>query len=277
MDLIYTQLAFRPPKPTADFTGKTVIVTGANVGLGKEAVKNFVRLNAAKVIATARSLERGKAAVAEIESETGRAGVAELWALDYGSYASVKQFCAKVAELERVDAVVLNAGLGTPKFEIFEGDESTITVNVISTVLLMLLLLPTLRASATKWGIVPTLSVTGSAYHKSAKFPERDAANSLDVLSDPKTANMAERYVCPSSSFSSAVAHSEQVSSFQTVANNGCSRYCSPNCREETFRPCQLSQSRTLLDRSHSKRGRPERFYYAHNYEIAGLDARRGQ
>jgi retinol dehydrogenase-12 len=46
-------------------------MTGANVGLGKEAVKHFVRLNVAKVIATARSLERGKAALAEIESETG--------------------------------------------------------------------------------------------------------------------------------------------------------------------------------------------------------------
>jgi NAD(P)-dependent dehydrogenase (short-subunit alcohol dehydrogenase family) len=199
MDMIYTQLTFRPPKPTADFTGKTIIVTGANVGLGKEAVKHFVRLNAAKVIATARSLERGKAALVEIEAETGRAGVAELWALDYSSYASVKQFCVKVAELERIDAVVLNAGVGTPKFEIFEEDESTITVNVISTVLLMLLVLPTLRASATKWGTVPALSVTGSAYHKSATFPERDSPNSIEVLSGPKTANMGERYVasCP--------------------------------------------------------------------------------
>jgi hypothetical protein len=30
-----------------------------------------------------------------------------------------------------VDAVVLNAGVGTPKFEFFEEDESTITVNLI--------------------------------------------------------------------------------------------------------------------------------------------------
>lgn len=153
-----------------------------------------MRLNAAKVIATARFLERGGPALAKIESETGRQGVAEVWALDYSSYASVKQFCAKVAELDRVDVVVLNAGVVTPKFEIFEEDESTITVNVISTVLLMLLLLPTLRASAKKWDIVPTLSVTGSAYHKTAKFAERDASKPFEVLSDPKTANIAERY-----------------------------------------------------------------------------------
>lgn len=119
----------------------------------------------------------------------------EAWELDYGSYASVKQFCSKVAELERVDAVILNAGVGTPKFEIFEENESTIIVNVISTVLLMLLLLPTLRASATRWDIIPTLSVTGSAYHKAAKFPERNAPNSLELLSDPKIADMSERYV----------------------------------------------------------------------------------
>jgi NAD(P)-dependent dehydrogenase (short-subunit alcohol dehydrogenase family) len=193
MDLIYTQLSFRPPKPIADFTGKTVIVTGANVGLGKEAVKHFVRLNSAKVIATVRSPAKGTAVVAEIEAETARTGVVEAWELDYSRYASVKDFCAKVAELERVDAVVLNAGVGTPKFEIFEEDESTITVNVISTVLLMLLLLPVLRTSAGRWNVIPTLSVTGSAYHRSAKFPERDAPNILEALSDAKTSDMGER------------------------------------------------------------------------------------
>lgn len=172
-------------------------MTGANVGLGKEAVKHFVRLNAVKAIATVRSAAKGTAVVAEIEAETGRTGIVESLELDYSSYNSVKAFAASVAEFERVDAVVLNAGVGTPKFEIFEEDESTITVNVINTVLLMVLLLPTLRASAARWNIVPTLSVTGSAYHRAAKFSERDAVNSLETLSDPKTADMNERYPAP--------------------------------------------------------------------------------
>ena len=103
---IYTQLAFKPPIPTADFSGKTVTVMGANVGLGKEAVKHFARLRAAKVIATARSAAKGATALAEIEAETKRTGVVEFWDLDYSSYASVKAFCARAAKLERLDAVV---------------------------------------------------------------------------------------------------------------------------------------------------------------------------
>lgn len=188
------QVPIKPEVPTADFSGKTVIVTGANVGLGKEAVKHFVRQGASKVIATARSSAKGAAALTEIEVDTKRPGIAEFWDLDYGNYASVKSFCARVAKLDRLDAVVLNAGVATTKFELYEGDESSVTVNVISTMLLCLLLLPILREQAKKWAIVPTLAITGSEIHTWAKFQERNAPNSLAALSDPKTTTMEERY-----------------------------------------------------------------------------------
>lgn len=184
----------QPPVPTADLTGQTVIVTGANVGLGKESVKHFVNRGAAKVIATCRTTTKGDAALAEIEGETKRPGIATFWELDYGSYASVKAFCAKVAELDRVDKVILNAGVATRIYEQFEGEESSITVNAISTTLLALLLLPTLQRSATQYEIVPTLSVTSSEIHAWAKFPERSHPEILRSLSDPKTATMSERY-----------------------------------------------------------------------------------
>ncbi|KAI9730218.1 MAG: hypothetical protein M1834_005982 [Cirrosporium novae-zelandiae] len=143
--LIHTQFMDVIPYPDTDFSGKTIIVTGANIGLGKEAVKHFVRLNAEKVIVAVRSIAKGEAAKSEIEAETKRTGVVDVWGLDYSSYASVKAFAAKVAKLSRVDAVVLNAGIATANFELFEDNESTITVNVVSTTLLALLLLPTLR------------------------------------------------------------------------------------------------------------------------------------
>ena len=118
---IYTQIAKRPVLPDVDFSGKTIIVTGANVGLGKEAVKHFVRLKATKVIATVRTAAKGERVRPEIEKETKLAGVVEFWELDYSQYESVRGFCAKVAELDRVDAVVLNAGLATESFELFGG------------------------------------------------------------------------------------------------------------------------------------------------------------
>ena len=189
------QLYWKPPYPTADFTGKTVIVTGANVGLGKEAVKHFVRLNAKRVIATARSLARGQPAKDEIEAETKRDGVVELWELDYSKYASVKAFGARAASLPRIDALVLNASMATRTFEMLEDNESTITVNVISTALLTLLLLPTLQLSATKYGIVPVLTTVSSGTHAFVNFSEHKSTNIFETINNENTANMEERYV----------------------------------------------------------------------------------
>jgi len=62
----------------------------------------------------------------------------------------VKAFAARAAELDCLGAAVLNIGIPTEKFEMLEENESTITVNVISTILLGLLLLPTLQSSAKK-------------------------------------------------------------------------------------------------------------------------------
>lgn len=193
MDMITSQIGTRPPYPNTDFSGKTIIVTGTNVGLGKESVKHFVRLNAEKVIGAVRSIARGEAAKEEIEAETGRRGVIELMECDLSSYGSVKAFASNVAKLDRVDAVVLNAGIATEKFEIFEDNESSITVNVVSTTLLILLLLPTLRSFAARWDIVPVISVVGSNIHAFTKFPERKTPNSLATLNNQRTADMKDR------------------------------------------------------------------------------------
>lgn len=72
---LFRQFSFRPPIPTTDFSGNTVIVTGANVGLRREAMKPFVRRGAAKVIATVSSSRKGKAALTEIEAYTHRSGI----------------------------------------------------------------------------------------------------------------------------------------------------------------------------------------------------------
>lgn len=190
---LHTQLFFKPPYPTTDFSGKTIIVTGANVGLGKEATKHFVRLGAKKVICAVRSIGKGEAAKAEIEAETKITNVIDIYELDLSKYVSVKNFAANVAKLPRVDVAVLNAGVATETFEVSEDNENTITVNVVSTALLMLLLLPTLRSSATKWGIEPVMTVVGSGVHAFTKFPERKTANSLETLNNKATAVMSDR------------------------------------------------------------------------------------
>ncbi|EJD48769.1 NAD(P)-binding protein [Auricularia subglabra TFB-10046 SS5] len=195
---VHEQLFEKPAVPTTDFTGKTIIVTGANVGLGKEATRHFVRLGAAHVIMAVRSLEKGEAAKAEILGDpalAGRRATVSVWKLDMASYASVQAFAARIsAELERLDAAVLNAGITAFKFELYELDESTLTVNVVSTMLLAALLVPTLRRSALEHHTKPVLSIVGSGIHIYAVFPERNVDNIFAAMNDPSRADMDGRY-----------------------------------------------------------------------------------
>ncbi|RSL62491.1 hypothetical protein CEP54_005678 [Fusarium duplospermum] len=80
------------PYPEQDCTGRVVIVTGSNTGLGLEAARHFVRLNASKVILACRNVDKGEAAKKDIEESTGRRHVAQVWHLDLCSYESVKSF-----------------------------------------------------------------------------------------------------------------------------------------------------------------------------------------
>lgn len=155
------------PKPKKELTGKTVIVTGANVGLGLEAARHFARLGASKVVLACRDTEKGERAKADIERSTARSGIVEVWPLDLCSFESVKQFCRRADQLPRLDVVVENAAVAMvgPHGALAEGYESTITVNVVSTFLMALLLLPTLRRTATKFNVQPNLVVVSSDAH----------------------------------------------------------------------------------------------------------------
>jgi retinol dehydrogenase-12 len=163
--VFYEQLFVTPVYPTTDCTGRTIIVTGANTGLGKEAARHLVKLNAERVIITSRSASKGEAAAKEIEETTGRKGIVEVWDLDLENYDNVKAFGERVKTLKRLDAVIENAGKNTLTYENVAGNESTITVNVVSTFLLALLVLPKLQETARLYNIVPTLSIVSSDVH----------------------------------------------------------------------------------------------------------------
>lgn len=93
--------------------------------------------------------------------------------MDLSAYDSVKEFAARVNTLERLDIFINNASILMAKREIFEGHEAQITVNVISTALLSVLILPALRRSAQQFNVTPHLVIVAS-----------DAANLVSSISD---------------------------------------------------------------------------------------------
>lgn len=188
---LYSQYLVHLPKPTKTYTDQTVVVTGANTGLGLEAARWFVQLDAKKVILAVRSQAKGEAAKKDIEASTNRKGVVEVWDLDLSSYASVKANAAKLSELERLDVVLENAGIVTFKWQMFEENESSITTNVVSPLLHAILLLPKLRETAKKFKTTPKLVFTTSFVHAMTKFPQQKEEHIFEALADERKADMS--------------------------------------------------------------------------------------
>ncbi|KJR84784.1 short chain dehydrogenase reductase [Sporothrix schenckii 1099-18] len=188
--VVWAQWQTVPLPAPGHFAGQTIIVTGANVGLGLEAVRHFARLGASRVIVACRSVDKAAAAVANVKQsltpEQAAACTLEAWDVDLGSFASVAAFGARAAkELDRLDAVVENAGVAAGTYTPLEGHESSITVNVLSTFYLALLLLPLLRRTAAQHNVRPNLAVVSSDAHFFARFAEQHRPSIFAALQDP--------------------------------------------------------------------------------------------
>jgi NAD(P)-dependent dehydrogenase (short-subunit alcohol dehydrogenase family) len=165
----FLQSQFRAvPVPSTSYAGRTVIVTGANGGLGLEAARHFVRLGVARVILACRSTERGETAKADIEQSAGSSSsVIEVWPLDLCSFDSVRAFCRRAEkDLDRLDVLLANAALlGMDAGKMAEGYEMQVTANVISNFLMVFMLLPLMRRTATKWNVETAVTVVASEAH----------------------------------------------------------------------------------------------------------------
>ncbi|KIJ53207.1 hypothetical protein M422DRAFT_64730 [Sphaerobolus stellatus SS14] len=191
------------PLVTADLTGKTVIVTGANVGIGLETARHLARMKPAKLILACRNMAKADAAVVEIRKDTGIGKELVAWQLDLSKFASVNAFVAKF-EAEgggRLDLLVSNAAVSPIKFAKTEdGWEQSIQVNILSTALLAILLLPNLT-KAPQDGPTPRLVfVSSTAHHWTVPFKPYAEKDLCQKLSDPTytkksiATGMANRY-----------------------------------------------------------------------------------
>jgi NAD(P)-dependent dehydrogenase (short-subunit alcohol dehydrogenase family) len=127
---------------------KTVLITGANSGIGKAASLALAKMGA-QVVMVARNRERGEAARAEIIKDSGNNSV-DLLLADMSSLESVRQLSREFqSQYPRLDVLVNNAGLFNQRRNVtVDGYENTFETNYLSSFLLSNLLLDLLKKSA---------------------------------------------------------------------------------------------------------------------------------
>ena len=128
-----------------DLSGKVIIVTGGNSGLGYESVKAFAE-KGAEVVLASRSLEKGNAAKYEMGDPKGKIVVMQLDLMDFSS---IKNFAETFkANYKKLDVLLNNAGImTTPYFLTKDGLEAQNGVNHFGHFLLTGLLLDLLKSS----------------------------------------------------------------------------------------------------------------------------------
>lgn len=129
---------------TVDLTGKRIVVTGANTGIGKELTRALAGLGA-EVTLACRDAGRAQLALAELRSENPRAQLL-VEQVDLSRVESIAAFAERMRErAPRLDVLLNNAGGWTMQRHLTaDGFESQWATNVLGPHLLTRLLSPVL-------------------------------------------------------------------------------------------------------------------------------------
>ncbi|XP_055592997.1 retinol dehydrogenase 14 isoform X1 [Uranotaenia lowii] len=126
--------------------GKTVIITGANSGIGKETARDLAK-RGARVIMACRNMETAKEAREQIIAESQNKNVV-IRHIDISSLASIRAFAKEIEDSESVvDVLIHNAGVaqGFNNKSTADGLELTMATNHYGPFLLTHLLINMLR------------------------------------------------------------------------------------------------------------------------------------
>ena len=127
-----------------DQTGRTIVITGANSGLGLRSAEALAA-KGARVLMACRNATKAAAALEQVKAKATGAPP-EVRTLDLSSLASVRACAEELnAELDHLDVLMNNAGImAVPKAKTVDGFESQMGTNHLGHFALTGLLLPTL-------------------------------------------------------------------------------------------------------------------------------------
>lgn len=95
--------------PLSPMDGRTVVITGANSGIGLESAAALASLGA-RIVMGCRNPATAADAVAEVKRRSGNEAV-ESRSLDLADLDRVRRFADSLADLDRIDVLINNAGL----------------------------------------------------------------------------------------------------------------------------------------------------------------------
>ncbi|KAL2826462.1 hypothetical protein BDW59DRAFT_179572 [Aspergillus cavernicola] len=172
-----------------DLTGKWIIITGSNNGIGFEAAKAFARFGANLILACRDPPaweQHPDAAVEECKAaaqSSGHSTTVEWWEIDMADLSSIDAFAQRWLATQRpLDILCNNAGISPPAMIVMtkDGFELTHQINFLSHVLLTLRLLDSLARSPE-----PRIVCTTSCYHFLGKYDLDHFNTEPGMIGDP--------------------------------------------------------------------------------------------
>ncbi|MBK1786185.1 oxidoreductase [Prauserella cavernicola] len=225
-----------------DQSGRTVLVTGANSGLGLRTATVLAE-HGARVLLACRNPDRGAAALREVAARAGTEPA--LVSLDLADLGSVRDAAAAVRDLtgDSLDVLVNNAGLmGTPRGLTSDGFETQFGTNHLGHAALTWQLLPALRGG-TRPRVVTVSSLVAAGgsidladpnferrrYHPATAYAQAKLANQAFALeldrrlraADETVVSVAAHPGYSRSGLGSAMARSQSTSIVRTVVGTG--------------------------------------------------------
>ena len=129
---------------SADMTGKTIVITGATAGVGKETARSLAKMGGNIYFAT-RNREKTLEVIEEIRADLTNGSVLEHKLLDLADLDSVRRFPSLFGETDKIDVLINNAGVAHETGVTKQGIERIFGINYLSHFLLTKGLLPHLQ------------------------------------------------------------------------------------------------------------------------------------
>ena len=208
--------SFKPDEAIPSLKDKVILVTGGNIGLGKETIHQLAKHNPAKIYMASRTESKARDAIKSINAVLSEPAVIEYLPLDLSSLKSVQRAAQRVsASSERLDILILNAGImAVPATKSESGHDIQLSTNHIGHFTLTKLLLPLLDKTAGQPGSdVRIVSLASEAYQMS---PSIDVIISKEKLE--KTGNWTRYGASKASNILFAAEMARRYPMFKTVS-----------------------------------------------------------